>query len=133
MPIFSPLASLVWEENEVTDGCTWDIKHSLTDTYTKFLNSFLASLGMDNSLILLICLNFFKVIKGSSNKRDRTFLFQIKCNQVLFFDLLPQYFNHNVLLLPHSHFILRKALAPFDIKIAFQWKLFQIRANTVYF
>jgi len=42
MPIFRPPASLVWEENEVTDGRTHDVKH------TKFLNSSIASPGMDN-------------------------------------------------------------------------------------
>jgi len=39
MPIFGPLASLVLEENEVTNRHTLDIKHSLTDPF--------ASLGMD--------------------------------------------------------------------------------------
>jgi len=48
MPNFSPLASMVWEEEEVTDGRT-DVKHSWKDPYTKFLNSTLALLGRDNT------------------------------------------------------------------------------------
>jgi len=47
MPIFRPLALLVWEENEVTDGRTRDVKHSWPDPFTKFSNSPLASLVRD--------------------------------------------------------------------------------------
>jgi len=45
MPIFRPLASIVWEEEEVTN-----VKHSWPNPYTKFLNSSLALLGSENLL-----------------------------------------------------------------------------------
>jgi len=50
MPIFRPLASIVWEENEVTDRRTRDVMH--IDTYIKFLNS-----GMDKEYVQFLLKN----------------------------------------------------------------------------
>jgi len=44
MSIFRPLASLVWEENELTDWHTWDVT---PHPYTKYLDSTLALLGRE--------------------------------------------------------------------------------------
>jgi len=47
MPIFRALASLVWEEIEVTEAF-WTSSILEQIPYAKFLNSSLASLGMYN-------------------------------------------------------------------------------------
>jgi len=59
VPNFRPLASLIWEENELTDACG---RHA--DPYTKFLNSTHFALGRKRHFIWLC--RFLSIILTTS-------------------------------------------------------------------